>query len=104
MRKDCLLSSKTDSDKFRIVPELRDRTDWRTGNLTKAQSLNGIDADIAFLRNVLIYFDDETQVAVTRNVLSQLRPGGFLLTGHSETGHIRGLNLTVIKPTIYRKS
>ena len=103
LRSQCLLSSRADDGRYRIVPDLRRRTDFRVASLTKAGSLANIDADIAFLRNVLIYFDEETQIAVTRNVLSRLRPGGILLTGHSETAHARALDLTVIKPTIYRK-
>ena len=103
LRGQSLLSSKSGDGRCRIAPDLRNRTDWRLASLTKAGSLSNIDADIAFLRNVLIYFDDETQIAVTRNVLSRIRPGGILMTGHSETAHARKLNLTVIKPTIYRK-
>lgn len=103
LRSQCLLSSKSGDGRCRITSDLRNRTDWRLASLTKAGSLSNIDADIAFLRNVLIYFDEETQIAVTRNVLSRLRPGGILMTGHSETAHARNLNLTVIKPTIYRK-
>lgn len=103
LRGQCLLSSKANDGKYRITTDLRGRTDWRLASLTKAGSLSNIDADIAFLRNVLIYFDEETQIEVTKNVLSRLRPGGILLTGHSETSHARNLNLTVIKPTIYRK-
>lgn len=103
LRRHSLLSSRSDDGRYRIVPDLRRRTDFRIASLTKAGSLANIDADIAFLRNVLIYFDEETQIAVTRNVLSRLRPGGILMTGHSETGHVRSLDLTVIKPTIYRK-
>lgn len=103
LRSQCLLSSRADDGLYRIVPDLRRRTEFRVASLTKAGTLTNIDADIAFLRNVLIYFDEDTQIAVTRNVLSRLRPGGLLLTGHSETAHARALNLTVIKPTIYRK-
>lgn len=103
IRRDCLLSSKSGDGRYRIAPDVRRRTEWRVGNLTKIASLNNIQADVAFLRNVLIYFDEDTQISVARNVLSRLRPGGFLLTGHSETAHARALNLTVIKPTIYRK-
>jgi chemotaxis methyl-accepting protein methylase len=36
-------------------------------------------------------------------VVSRIKPGGFLMTGHSETSQVRQLGLTVIKPTIYRK-
>ena len=104
IRPDCLLSSKSNDGRYRIVPELRNKIDWRVGSLTNAATLQNIDADVAFLRNVLIYFDDETQIKVIRNVLSRIRPGGYLLTGHSETSHARALDLEVIKPTIYRKA
>jgi chemotaxis protein methyltransferase CheR len=103
LRPDSLLSSKSGDGRCRIVPRIRERTEWRLGNLTKRETLSQINADIAFLRNVLIYFDEETQVDVLRNVVSRIKPGGFLMTGHSETSQVRQLGLTVIKPTIYRK-
>ena len=103
-RRWCLLSSRSNDGRYRIVPELRKRTSWRVGNLSNAGSLSNIQADVAFLRNVLIYFDEPTQVKVITNVLSRLRPGGFLLTGHSETAQTRSLsNLEIVRPTIYRK-
>ncbi len=103
MRPDCLLSSISDDGRYRIVPALRRRTQWRLANLTKPETLSRINADIAFLRNVLIYFDDDTQLQVVKNVVSRLRPGGILMTGHSETAQVRNLSLTPIRPTIYRK-
>ncbi|MEM0989662.1 MAG: CheR family methyltransferase [Pseudomonadota bacterium] len=103
LRKTYLLSAKSGDGRHRIGPEIRALTDWRTANLTKRESLSGIEADVVFLRNVLIYFDEPTQVAVLRNVLSRLRPGGFLLTGHSETASAREIGLSVVRPAIYRK-
>lgn len=103
MRPSCLLTSKSGDGRYRIVPELRRLTEWRTANLTAIGTLAGIEADIIMLRNVLIYFDEETQNRVIANVLSCLRPGGYLLTGHSETAHPRTHGLDVIRPTIYRK-
>ena len=103
LRKNVLLSSKSGDGRCRIAPALRERTEWRLANLTKPATLTGIAADVAFLRNVLIYFDDETQARVIGNVLAQLRPGGYLMTGHSETALARKCGLTVLSPTIYRK-
>ena len=98
-----LLSSRSGDGRCRIVPGLRDRVEFRTANLTKAKTLTEVTADVVFLRNVLIYFDERTQSAVISHVLSRLRPGGILLTGHSETAHVRNKGLHVIAPTIYRK-
>lgn len=103
LRREYLLTSKSNPNIHRISQDIRSMTEWRVGNLTQSNTLTGIEADIVFLRNVLIYFDDETQATVLKNVLSRVRPGGFLLTGHSETARVRTMGLTVVRPTIYRK-
>ncbi|MDR2929095.1 MAG: methyltransferase domain-containing protein [Cytophagaceae bacterium] len=60
--------------------------------------------DVIFCRNVLIYFDRETQEKVIRQICTQLKPGGYFFIGHSES--ISGMNLPLehIKPTIFRKN
>ena len=40
--------------------------------------------DVIFFRNVAIYFDANTQRSLWRKFHSALRPGGWLLLGHSE--------------------
>ena len=59
--------------------------------------------DIIFCRNVLIYFDKETQERVVRRLCENLRPGGFLFLGHSES--IAGMNLpvTTVSYTVFTK-
>ena len=41
--------------------------------------------DTIFCRNVIIYFDLEAKVKVIDRFFGKLRPGGFLLLGHSES-------------------
>ena len=41
--------------------------------------------DVILCRNVMIYFDAETQAAVIETFEEKLRPGGYLLLGHSES-------------------
>ena len=41
--------------------------------------------DIIFLRNVMIYFNDDTKRRVVRHILSLLKPGRHFLIGHAET-------------------
>jgi len=43
------------------------------------------EVDVLFCRNVLIYFGLETRRRVLRTFLRRLRPGGYLLLGHSES-------------------
>jgi len=97
------LQARNRDGRFRIVPELRSRADWQQGNLVSGVGLSGIKADVAFLRNVLIYFNSETKTKVINRVVDGIRPGGFLLTGHSETG-FKHPDLTAVQPSIYQKA
>jgi chemotaxis protein methyltransferase CheR len=59
--------------------------------------------ELIFLRNVMIYFNNDTKRRVVARVLSLLKPGGYFLIGHSET--LGGLTTAVkqVAPSIYRK-
>lgn len=98
-----LLSSRKAEGVYRVVPDLRERSGWRNANLATGEGLDGIAADIVFLRNVLIYFDKETRNRVLDNVFRRLRPGGFLMTGHTEASHARREGLELVHPSIFRK-
>ena len=54
-------------------------------------------------RNVLIYFDQETKQRVLSNVVQRLKPGGWLMVGHSEALHDTGLPIEMVASSIYRK-
>jgi chemotaxis protein methyltransferase CheR len=87
---------------YRVAPELRANASFAVVNLTDSAGLPPIAADVAFLRNVLIYFDPAVQVRVVDAVAARIRPGGFLLTGHAEAIPQRP-NLLVVGPSIYRR-
>lgn len=59
--------------------------------------------DVIFCRNVLIYFDHDTQERLVNRFANVLDIGGLLITGHSES--LNGLHhpYTYLQPTIYRK-
>ena len=59
--------------------------------------------DVVFLRNVLIYFSTETKRKVVGRVLSALKPGGYLLIGHSESLIEVTQAVELAAPAIYRK-
>ncbi|WP_110600403.1 CheR family methyltransferase [Salinicola lusitanus] len=70
--------------KARVRPELAAMIDFRPLNLvTGSWSING-PFDIIFCRNVMIYFDKETQAEILRRFAAQLKPDGLLFAGHSE--------------------
>jgi chemotaxis protein methyltransferase CheR len=47
--------------------------------------------DIVFCRNLLIYFDKQTQRTVLKRLCRNLKVGGCLILGHSES--VTGLDL-----------
>lgn len=60
--------------------------------------------DAVFCRNVVIYFDEKTQMKLLNRISSLLRPGGFLYLGHSE--RLIGPAEALFRPdgtTTYRK-
>lgn len=88
----------------RIVPELRARVRFKHLNLMNAQYPVDRDVDIIFCRNVLIYFDKDTQRAVLSRLATHLRPGGFLVVGHSESMAGAGVpGLAQVSSTIFTR-
>ncbi len=59
--------------------------------------------DLIFCRNVMIYFEQATRDQLIEKLLAQLRPGGFLFTGHSETLLHLPATLRYVQPATYRK-
>ncbi len=71
-------------------------------NLLRPWPFKGL-FDAIFCRNVMIYFDDATKAALVDRFTQQIKPGGWLYIGHSESliGAHRGLEL--LGSTIYRR-
>jgi chemotaxis methyl-accepting protein methylase len=89
----------------RIVPELRATASFHQLNLMDAHYGADGDIDVVLCRNVLIYFDRPTQEAVLGRLCSHLRPGGFLIVGHSETAAGAGLRgMRPMMSTIWQKA
>lgn len=86
---------------FRIQPELRQRVSFELVNLFKLPP--GLPKfDVIFLRNVLIYFELEDKKIIVQNILRQLKPGGILLVGHSESIHGYDDALVQLQASCYR--
>jgi chemotaxis protein methyltransferase CheR len=77
---------RVEDERVTIAPELRRVVDWRALNLVDAASVELLGRfDVVFLRNVLIYFRDETARRVVANVIERVGPGGVLAVGVSES-------------------
>lgn len=85
-----------------VAPELRRHIVFGHANLTQPQQSIGC-FDLIFLRNVMIYFVLAVKKQVVANVSSQLRPGGHLLVGHSESLNGVANSLKPLRPSIYQR-
>jgi len=98
-----LRSRNRGSNEVRVVPELRRLTNFIRMNLMEMPYPVDRDVDIIFCRNVLIYFEKETQRKVVEQLCSHLRPGGYLMVGHSESMvHSVVPGLKQVQPTVFR--
>ncbi|KAA9008006.1 CheR family methyltransferase [Histidinibacterium aquaticum] len=86
----------------RIVPELRARVRFAPLNLLSPPYAVDAGLDVIFLRNVLIYFERETQARVIDAVADHLRPGGHLIVGHSESMIVQRPGLSQRAPGVFR--
>lgn len=59
--------------------------------------------DVIFCRNVMLYFGRATQEDMVNRMTERLYPGGFLLTGHTES--LMGLrhSLKYVQPAVYQR-
>jgi chemotaxis protein methyltransferase CheR len=93
-----------DSNRVRVVPELRGLVEFRRLNLMEADYGLADRVDAIFCRNVLIYFDRATQESILRKLVHNLAPSGYLFVGHSETLHDMDLPVVPVAPALYRKA
>ena len=89
---------------MRVKPELQKMIEFRTFNLMATAWSLGEPFDMVFCRNVMIYFDHDTQRKVLEHIHGVMKPGGLLFVGHSENFtdsrdlfHLRG-------KTIYQRA
>lgn len=102
LRRQYMLRSRDRCERLvRIVPELRRRVQFERLNLMEEFSLQGT-FDAIFCRNVIIYFDRQTQTTLINRFLDHLCADGYLFLGHSETLSGHDLPLLNVSPTVYR--
>jgi chemotaxis protein methyltransferase CheR len=102
LQKFCLKGTGSQEGTVLVDRPLRDRVRFMQMNLNATLPKLG-PFDFVFLRNVMIYFSADTKRQVVERVLSVIKPGGYLLIGHSETLNELSANAVAVAPSIYRK-
>ena len=87
----------------RIAPEIRRYVQFQHLNLMDTTYPFDRDVDVVFLRNVLIYFEKRDQEAVVGRLVGHLRPGGYLVLGHSESMIGTSLAVRQVAPAVFMK-
>ncbi|HYX33153.1 MAG TPA: protein-glutamate O-methyltransferase CheR [Oligoflexus sp.] len=87
---------------YQVIERVREEIMFRRFNL-----MNPVfpfkPFQIVFCRNVMIYFDPQTRIALLQRIYNCLEPGGYLFLGHSETINAGTTPLKACMPAVYQK-
>ncbi len=103
LHKYCLKGKAQYQDYLLVDEQLRQRVRYSQRNLMETQHLDE-KADMIFLRNVLIYFDNKSKAQIVNMLARCLKPKGLLFIGHSESLHGISDKYHAIKPALYQYS
>ena len=104
LRHKYLLRSKDSARALvRVVADLRRKVSFHRLNFMDDDYRVKDQFEVIFFRNVMIYFDKPTQEKVINKLCRNLRPGGYLFVGHSES--LAGLRIPVesVASAVFRK-
>ena len=91
-----------DGDRFKVRNDIVDMITFKQLNLLHQWPMKG-KFDVIFCRNVVIYFDAETQKILFDRYANILSNSGSLFIGHSENLHNISKRFESLGRTIYRK-
>lgn len=93
---------KCSDDKMRVKKEIRKEVIFRIQNLMQPFKFKN-KFHIVFLRNVMIYFEDDIKYKLVNKIYDCMRPGGYLFIGMSEVLDKRNTNFKYLQSSIYQK-
>ena len=90
------------ADTGMVKPELKEMIQFNRLNLLGPWPMKG-KFDVIFCRNVVIYFNKDTQRELFDRLADSLADDGYLFIGHSETLHGVTQRFKSLGRTIYQK-
>lgn len=103
LRRFLMIGTEKTQGLFTTEKAIRTRCNFVRRSVLVATQAPVFGFDLAFCRNVLIYFAPKAVRDIVYNLLAQLRPGGHLCLGHSESIDAGAYNLDALGNTTYRK-
>lgn len=86
---------------LQVCSELRNLITFRRINLIESNWPLRPPLDVIFCRNVMIYFDRDTQLSILKKFAPLLKPDGLLFVGHSENFYHAAELFTLKGKTVY---
>ncbi|EJC68016.1 MULTISPECIES: CheR family methyltransferase [Rhizobium] len=102
-RKYVLTAKQPGRREVRITPKLRSKIGFARMNLMDEKYPIGEPMHVIFCRNVLIYFDKQTQAGVLNRLCACLAKGGYMFIGHSESITGFDLPLKQVSNTVFQR-
>ena len=87
---------------YRIRDDIRGMVRFARLNLVDEWPMKG-QFDLILCRNVMFYFDNEIRESLVRRFWEQLKPGGYLFVGHSESVSTNSPKFRYVQPAVYQK-
>lgn len=97
-----LYFKKSDKDQYEVKSELKNQVLFRQFNLMNPLPFRK-PLHVIFLRNVMIYFEEETKRQLLGRIVNSMESGGYLFVGTTESVEKEELGLEYIIPSVYRK-
>lgn len=97
-----LFFSKNQNGQFEAKQELKNQVLFRQFNLMNPLPFRK-PLHVVFIRNVMIYFEEETKKQLLHRIVDAMEPGGYLFVGTTESVERDELGLEYVVPSVYRK-
>ena len=88
---------------YRVKPEVRAMVQFERLNLMDPFHQVTSSYPVVLCRNVMIYFNRETQEGLVERLFEKIEPGGYLFIGHSESLNQISHRFQYVCPAVYRK-
>lgn len=89
-------------EEYQVKNEIREKIVFRSFNLMDEIPFRGM-FHVVFLRNVMIYFEEETKRQLLNRIYEHMAVGGYLFIGTTESIDKTATRFQYVQPSIYRK-